>query len=166
MNTENTFRTKTGYCHITEDKIILTRDGIIGNLAKATMGNNIARPLIIYGLISLGLFFLAFKSFSEGEKVSANISLILGLLLVVNIIRSFNNSATPVIDRDRIRDIEFKNAITGATRSYFIIHFENDKGDLKRRLILLPGSLTNGKEETQKALQIMTSEFGEIKNGG
>lgn len=165
MNTENTFRTKTGYCHITEDKIILTRDGIIGNFSKVTMGNNIARPLIIYGLIALGLFFLAYKSFSEGQRVSANISLILGLLLVVNIIKNLNNSATPVIDRERIRDIKFKNAITGATRSYFIIHFENDKGDLKRRLILLPGSLTSGKEETQKALQIMTEEFGEIKNG-
>jgi hypothetical protein len=139
MDTENTFRTKTGYCHITEDKIILTRDGIIGNLSKVTMGNNIARPLIIYGIISLGLFFLAFKSFSKGQKISANISLVLGLLLVVNIIKSFNNSATPVIDRDKIRDIEFKNAITGATRSYFIVHFENDKGAVKQRLILLQG---------------------------
>ena len=164
MDTGNTFRTKTGYCHLTKDKIILTRDGIIGNISKATMGNNIAKPLIIYGLIFLGLFFLAYKGFSEGSKVSATISLVLALLLVVNIIKSFNNSATPVIDREKIRDIEFKNATIGATRAYFIVHFENHKGDLKRRLILLPGSLINGQKETQKALQIMTSEFGEVKN--
>lgn len=164
MDTENTFKTKTGYCHITQDKIILTRDGIIGNVSKVTMGNNIARPLIVYSIISLGLFFLAYKSFSEGEKISANISLVLGLLLLVSIVKSFNNSAIPVIDRERIKDIEFKNAIAGATRSYFIVHFENDNGDMKRRLILLPGSLANGPEETQRALQIMTSEFGQIKN--
>jgi hypothetical protein len=166
METENTFRTKTGYCHITEDRIILTRNGVIGNLSKLAMGNNMARPLIIYGLLSLGLFSLAYKSFSEGEKVSANISLLLGLLLIVSIIKNFNNSATPVIEREKIRDIEFKNAIPGATRAYFIVHFENDNGDLKRRLILLPGSLTNGPKETQKAVEIMTSRFGEIKNIG
>ena len=164
MDTEKTFKTKTGYCHVLQDQIVLTREGIIANVSKVSMGDNIARPLIIYGLISLGLFFLAYKSFSGGQRLSVNISLVLGLLLIVNIIKSFNNSATPVIAREKIRDIEFRNAITGATHSYFIIHFENDKGNLKRRLILLPGSLTNGQKETRKALEIMTSEFGEIKN--
>jgi hypothetical protein len=160
MNTEKVFKTKTGYCHILQDKIILTRDGVIGNISKATIGNNIARPLIIYGIIALGLFYLSIKGFNRGDYGPAFLFIILGLLLVFGILRSLNNSATPVIDRDRIKQIEFKKAVPGATRAYFIIHFHTDNGKIKRRLILLPGSFTGGQTETEKALQIMTEEFG------
>jgi hypothetical protein len=40
--------------------------------------------------------------------------------------------------------------------------FNDDKKKLKKRLIMLPGSLNDGKNETEKALQIMRSE-GMIK---
>ena len=36
--------------------------------------------------------------------------------------------------------------------------FEDEDGNLKTRLILLPGSLDNGESETKKALQIMKAE--------
>ena len=160
MDTEKIFKTKTGYCHVLQDKIVLTRDGVIGNISKVTIGNNIARPLIIYGLISIGLFCLGIKGFNQGEPVPAFLFIILGLLLVLGIFKSLNNSATPVIERDKIRNIEFKKAVPGATRAYFIIHFQSDNGQIKRRLIMLPGSLTGGQTETEKALQIMTEEFG------
>ena len=164
MDTEKIFKTKTGYCHITQDNIILTRDGIIGNVAKVTMGNNIARPLIIYGLISFGFLLLALKGLKEGQTPIAILFLILGLILIFAIIKSFNNSATPIISRHSIQGIEFKKSIPGATRSYFTVHFKNDKGQTKQRLILLPGSLSNGQSETEKAIEIMTSEFRDIKN--
>ena len=47
------------------------------------------------------------------------------------------------------------NAKFGATRSVFEITFEQSSGKLKKRLILLPGSLNNGAQETEKALEIM-----------
>ena len=53
MINEKKFRTKTGFCHILPEKIILTRDGIIGNVAKVTVGNGIYRILIIYSAFSL-----------------------------------------------------------------------------------------------------------------
>ena len=46
MESEKTFKTKTGFCHILPDKIILTRDGVVGNVAKVTVGNNITRILL------------------------------------------------------------------------------------------------------------------------
>lgn len=164
MDTEKVFQTKTGFCHITRDQILLTREGKIGNLAKVTMGTNIARPLITYVLISLGLFTFAFKGFLERQIPTASIFLLLGILLVFAIIKSLNNSASPIIDRKDITGIKFKNAIPGTTRSYFVINFKNDKGQIKRRLILLPGSLTGGKNATARALEIMTSEFPHIEN--
>lgn len=164
MDTGKVFKTKTGYCHILQNKIVLSRDGLIGNVAKVTMGNHIARPLVIYGILSAGLFYLAFKDFTKGQKPEAFLFFIPGVFLLIGIFRSLNNSATPVIERQKIRDIEFKKALPGATRAYFIVHFENESGQIKKRLIMLPGSLNNGQIETEKALEIMTSEFNHIKN--
>ena len=164
MNTENTFKTKTGYCQVLKDKIVLTRDGVNGNIAKVTMGNNILRPLIIYGLIAVAVFFVAFKSYREDKNLEAIFFLAVGFLLIYIIIKSLNNSATPIIYREKIKSIEFKKAVPGATRAYFIIHFENEARKIKQRLILLPGSLSDGENETQKALEIMTAEFQQIKN--
>jgi hypothetical protein len=118
MDTEKVFKTKTGFCHILQDKIVLTRDGILGNVAAVTIGNSIARPLIIYGIISIGLFYFAFKNFKEGQSSSALLFTFLGVFLIFAIYKSLNNSASPIIDREKL-----------------------------------------------KALQIMTEEFGQIKNG-
>lgn len=160
MDTAKVFKTKTGYCHVTQDKIILTRDGIIGDAAKLTMGNNIARPLIIYGIITIGFLFFSVKGFKQQDNFAGSIFLIPGILLAFSIFKSWNNSAAPIILRSSIRNVEFKKAMPGATRSYFTIYFENEKGKIKKRLILLPGSLSNGTEETKKALEIMAAEFG------
>ena len=88
MNEEIKFRTKTGYCHILPDKIVLTRDGIIGNLAKVTMGNNISRPLIIYGLFSILLIYYAFDSFKKEDNISAIFFVVIAVFLVYGILRS------------------------------------------------------------------------------
>lgn len=53
MEQEKTFKTKTGFCHILLDKIVLTRDGVVGNVAKVTVGKSIARILIIYGAMTV-----------------------------------------------------------------------------------------------------------------
>ena len=67
MENEKTFKTKTGFCHILPNKIILTREGIIGNVAKVTVGKNITRILIIYSGLSTLLLYSAFNSFQKGQ---------------------------------------------------------------------------------------------------
>ncbi len=158
MDNKNTFKTKTGFCHILPDKIVLTRDGIIGNVATVTVGNNISRILFIYGGLSIGLFYLAFDNFKNGQTAQLILFGLLGIYLVYGIVNSINNSATPIIDRQKIRDVKFKKAIVGLTRSRFEVLFEDDQGKIKKRLIMLPGSLTDGQNETEKAIKIMTDE--------
>ena len=154
---EKAFRTKTGFCHLTDGKIILTRDGVIGNVAKVTVGNNISRILIIYSIISLGLFYFAYDSYLKGEKVMAVFFGLIGLYLIYGIIKSLNNPATPIIERKNISKTTFINGISGLTRSRFEIEF-TEGNKTKKRLILLPGSLNNGQSETEMAIQIMKSE--------
>ena len=54
MEKEKVFRTKTGFCHIFPDRIVLTRDGIVGNLSEITVSNSISRILTIYTLLLVG----------------------------------------------------------------------------------------------------------------
>jgi hypothetical protein len=158
MYSEKRFRTKTGYCHLLADKIILTRDGIIGNVAKGTVGNNIARILIIYGLIALGLIYFAIDNYNKQDNFTAIFLLLIAIYLIYGIFISINNSATPVIDRKSIQKIKFIKGISGLTRARFIVIFTDNKGKTKKRLILLPGSLTGGKTETDIAYKIMIEE--------
>lgn len=157
METEKKFKTKTGFCHIFSDKIILTRDGIIGDIAKFSAGNNIARILIIYCLLSIFLFYQAYNSFLNGNVFISIFLGIMGIYFVYNVLISLNNSATPVIERKNIKTIKFINGTNGITRSRFEVYFQNN-GKIKKRLILLPGSLSNGNSETQKAVQLMKEE--------
>ncbi len=158
MENEKIFKTKTGYCHVLKDKIVLTRNGIIGNVAKVTVGNNILRILIIYSIFSIGLIYFAFKSYKNAQTIEAILYLLLSIYLVYGIFKSINYSATPIIDRQKIKEVKFKKAILGFTRSRFEVLFEDEKGKIKKRLIMLPASLSNGKTETEKAIRIMKDE--------
>lgn len=126
---ENIFRTKTGYCHIQADRILLTRDGIVGNISEVTVGNKISRILIIYAFISIFLFYFAFEYYNEGKSASMVFNIILGLLLIYTIKKSWNNSAASIIQRESIKEVKFMNAKYGAKRSVFEIIFEDLDGN-------------------------------------
>jgi hypothetical protein len=158
METEKTFKTKTGFCHILPDRIVLTRDGIIRNVSKTVIGNGIARILIIYSGLALFMFYNAFTSFQNKQNSSTILFSLLGVFLIYTITKSINNSATPIIERNKIKEAKFINGKTGLTRSRFEIMFEDENGKLKKRLIMLPGSVSDGSNETEKALEIMKSE--------
>lgn len=158
MNKEKTFKTKTGFCHILPDKIVLSRDGLIGNVAKVTVGNNVSRILIIHGVLSIGLFYFAFDGYKNGRIAQTLFFGLLGIFFIYDILVSFNNSATPIIERDKIKEVKLKKSIPGLTRSRFEVFFENEHGKQKKRLIMLPGTLSDGQNETEKAIKIMVEE--------
>lgn len=158
MQNGKIFKTKTGYCHILSDKIILTRDGIIGNVSQVIVGNGISRILIIYLAIALMLLYFAFNAYQENKIVTALFNIVLAGFVMYKLKSSMNYSATPIIERNKIKEVKFIDAKYGAARSRFEVVFEDEKGNLKTRLILLPGSLSYGQVETEKALEIMKSE--------
>jgi hypothetical protein len=157
MDTEKTFRTKTGFCHVTADKIILTREGVIGSVSNVTAGNNISRILIIYGLLSIGLIYFAYESYIKGDTAMTLFFGLFGLYLIYGIIKSRNSSATPIIERRDIRRVTYNAGTSGLTRPRFEIEF-NDNGQVRKRLIMLPGTLGGGQSECEKAVQIMKEE--------
>lgn len=113
--------------------------------------------LLMYILFAIFMLYQSYDLYIEGSMVRMAMRLGIAALLLVVIFKSINNSATPVIFRNTIKDILFKKA-SGITRAYFIVNFVNDKGKLKKRLIMLPGSLSGGENETDKALTMMREE--------
>ena len=82
---------------------------------------------------------------------------LIGLYLVYGIIKSRSNSATPIIERKEIKSVTYNSGTSGLTRPRFEVEF-NDNGQLKKRLIMLPGTLAGGQSEADKAVQIMRDE--------
>ena len=158
MEKEKIFKTKTGFCHVLPDKIVLTRDGIIGNVAEATVGNRMHRVLITQSILSICFLYFSFTHDQKGFTFQSVLLVLFGIFLVYSVLGSLNNSVTPIIERKKIKSIELKKALSGVTRSRFVVKFEDKNGKIKKRFIILPGSLQNGPRETQKAFEIMKSE--------
>jgi hypothetical protein len=152
--TEHTFRTKTGSCVITPDKILLTRENVRGAMSQHIFGNSIGRALLIYGLFGLSALALGVWSFTNRNYSEATILCLIGTLLLYSVVASRNNSAAPAIDRSAIHSINAHSPHPPATRGYFTVIFE-ENGKIRKRLILLPGSLENGREEYARAESIM-----------
>lgn len=152
------FSTKTGTCQILPDKIVLSRDGLKGSVAKLTFGNSLTQTLIVYGIMLMLVFYFALESYGEGNIIQSILFVFLGLYLIIGLIKSRNISLDSTIERNRITEVKFYRAVPKLTRSRFEIYFKNENDKIKKRLILLPGNLNKGQEATENALQIMREE--------
>jgi hypothetical protein len=61
------------------------------------------------------------------------------------------------VSRKHITRVEAHPPVTGITRGYFWIHYQ-DAGEIKKRIIILPGSLSGGALEYEKAKRIFELE--------
>ena len=147
---EHIFRTKTGACMITRERILLTREGARGAAADRIYGNSMGRTRLIYG--SLGLASLAFGVWSlvNGETIAGVFLCVFGIVFLRNIAASRNISVAPIIDLSAIRTVEAHPPRPPATRGYFVVWFEKN-GKERKRLIALPGIMENGQDEYARA---------------
>ena len=150
---EQTFRTKTGTCTITHDKIILKRRGVRGAAAKIILGNSIKRVLLLNLLLGIAALLFGIYYFRSRQLANDFFFSVIGIILLLNVLQSLKNSATPVVDRSSIRDIRIHSPRPPITRGYFTVIFQ-EGGKLRKRLIMLPGSMENGNEEFKKAVAI------------
>ena len=158
MSETKTFRTKTGYCHILEDKIVLTKDAEPGDISSLSIKNTILSVLIFYGILAIGLIAVIIKAILTKEYGIAIFFSVIPILLIYSIIASLNNSTTPIIERKSIQKVFFKKGTFGISRTRFEVYFLDEKGKTKCRLIMLPGSLTGGLSETDLAYNLFTEE--------
>jgi len=158
MEKTKIFRTKTGFCQVSPDKIVLINEGIRGQLADLIYGEGNFRVMLLYGVISFFLLGLSGIYFNVGNVFLSLLALVAGLVVVSKMLKYYNTSAEPIIERSQIEKVEFYGAIPVVRRAYFLVHFRTRSGRKMKRLILLPGALRKGKDEADKAFEIMYSE--------
>lgn len=156
---EKVFRTKSGYCHLLPDRIILTRSGVVGNLAETVVGSNsIYRVLILWLGIAVFSVVMGYDYYQQGNEPVATMFFVITGYLLVSIIASRKNSATPVIMRDSIISVSLNKGLPGLTRARFIVTYKDEKDRELKRLILLKGTLKKNKGEIEKAEEMMRAE--------
>ncbi|MDH5490995.1 MAG: hypothetical protein OEY14_03385 [Myxococcales bacterium] len=151
------FRTKTGVCRIEAEQLLVLREGGRGALAQRLIGESIWRVLLVYGLVGAFLLGAGAWLLSEGKILRGSLLAALGYGLLRAAIRSRHNTAASRIPRAQIERIEAQEPRRGVTRGYFTVHYR--VGDaLKRRLIMLPGTLAEGEREYRRAREIFERE--------
>jgi hypothetical protein len=158
MDESRKFQTKSGYCHLLPDKIVLSRHGERGAASQLVFGNGYKRHVWVYSVLALLCLFLVYKYWTEGRNMEAIIGGVFTLLVGYAAINGLQYSATRTIYRHSIKDVDFIEGRSGLTRSRFVVHFTDDKGRAQKRLLLLPGSSQGGKAETEMALEAMKEE--------
>ena len=158
MEEKKVFRTKTGFCQVSSDKIVLINEGIRGQLADLVYGEDNFRILLSYGITSMILLGLFAIYINVGKVLLSLLALVAGLLVATKMLKYYKTSAEPIIERSQIEMVNFYKAIPILRRAHFVVHFTTRRGRKMKRLILLPGLLRKGKDEADKAFEIMYSE--------
>jgi hypothetical protein len=112
------------------------------------------QALVIYSLLGIAALAYGIWSLSNRDSMAGTIYCIVGGLFIWNVLASQNNSAAPVIERNAIRIVKAHAPHPPATRGYFSVVFE-ENGKERRRLIMLPGSMSGGQKEYKRALEVM-----------
>jgi hypothetical protein len=118
------------------------------------VGNSISRALLIFGMLGLAALAFGIWSLTSGSTVAGIFYCLIGAFFLWNVVASRRNSAAPVIDRSTIRNVEAHPPRPPATRGYFAVLFE-ENGKERKRLIILPGSMENGREVYERAVATM-----------
>ncbi len=156
---EQIFKTKTGFCHVFNNRIVFSKLGKAEDIKEPTPGSKNYSSGMVYFFLIIANGYFAYNAYMDGRTGSSLFFIVMGCYLFYAVRNQLKFSAMPIISADDILKIDFIKGTTFLTRSRFIIHFRDESGEEKNRLVMLPGSMMNGKEETEKAVRIF-KEYG------
>lgn len=140
-----TFRTKTGLCDVTPERLSLLRTGPRGKLADTIQGRSKARTFGVYGVLVVCMSVLAANAWSSDRPIVAGMWGAYTAWIIVALARSRDFSMATEIPRSATTRIEVVRGWKVLTRDRLVVHF-TENGRPARRFILLPGVLQGGSE--------------------
>jgi hypothetical protein len=152
--TEFTFKTKTGECRVSAEKLTLTRHDIGTKSDRENTNDPIYSYLLLYCLGGIAAMIYSVLQIVKHVYVSGAFFFVIGILLFWNVIASRKNSGLNLIHRNVVESVSVRPPRPPWTRGYFIIRFLHN-GKLRHRLVMLPGSLSGGKEEFPRAVSAL-----------
>lgn len=155
------FKTKLGYCHILEDKLVFSPNEMLKDKDLVNNNNRIWLMRTLYGIGLLASLYAIYYDIITDEYPSFYTSLMF-VFLCLGFVQSFRVNGQSVIERKQISAVDFVQAKKKVTRGFFKVHFKDEKNSDQTRLILLPGSLSGGEQATEEALKVMSEARIEI----
>jgi hypothetical protein len=148
-----TFRLKRGFCHITDEDVLMSRWDRVEDFSRSNPINamifGISTELIVVAIIG----YFGYKSYLIGNYINIGLMGIFLIMAVYRIVHYFLYSSDNQIKREDITLVEYKPGIPYLTIPQFVLYYEvNNKQ--KKRLIPLSG-LLYGKSARVNAMKIM-----------
>lgn len=154
---ENKFRIKTGYCHLTPDRILFSRNGKLKQDSPARKRLRWWLPvldfLLIFTLLFAGLYLATIH-----KTTLAIILAVAAIYRIVKMITSLIRSKITEIDRQELLRVRMNPGIKGISRARVRFIFKMPNGKKRRKLIILPDAEDSGHAETDRACKILRDE--------
>ncbi|MDD5095651.1 MAG: hypothetical protein PHV74_14935 [Dehalococcoidia bacterium] len=145
---EFSFKTDTGTCIITPDKLLLERHEPAGRASNGVNGKITQRRIVIYAFSGIAAVIIGGWLLTQEDIAMGCVFSLIGIFLIWNVFSSRRDSAAAVIERSDILSIEAHPPLP-LTRGYIAVNFM-ENGRRRQRSIML-----SGKQEYQEALQAM-----------
>jgi len=161
METNSTFKTKTGYCHILPDKIVLSVDGDIEKALNATSEKH--NPKALKSIFALIIIFLLGSVYYQYRNLQIDLGTVIfivvfSLILYFILLKMLSYPSVHQIDRSKISKIKLFKSHGGLTYSKFIVYFESENKKKMATDITLPDPNIFGKKYLDDAVKILTDE--------
>ncbi|MEQ9229660.1 MAG: hypothetical protein RIF46_03190 [Cyclobacteriaceae bacterium] len=158
MSQTRKFRTKNGFCHVMDDRIVFTHSGLYGQLGDIAGQGNMARLLILFGGFTVIAAVFSYVNYVEGQLVWAALFGAIGAYLFYGIANNLNTTIHPILLRDQIIEIKYTKSKGILSYPYFEVRFKDEKGRVRKRLITLPRANRRNAQGIREAVQFMSEE--------
>ena len=164
MENNNSFPIANGYCHIFDDRIVLTNSADPEDIQSPASSQKASFFRIIQLIVGIILLSAAVVSIWQGAIFGAGSAIFLGIALIIYSQTRKLRSDSPVIKRSSISEVRFRQEYRNPYRAMFIVQFRDENEQVKNRPIILRGNLRTNQEEIESAYDLMASEFVFLKN--
>ncbi len=158
---DKTFRTKSGYCHILQDKIVFSKDGDLEKaLTEKGQNHNSKSFKILFAFILCILIYFVYDQYKK-EIIDLNtltISLIACPFIYFFVALGLNYETIAQIDRKKINKTQLHSRTHPLTYPKFIIYFDNEMGKKKVTAVVFRDPNLFGKTDMENAIRILREE--------
>lgn len=161
--TESTFRTKRGYCTLTDDSLVIGRAKPTSEGATPARPTSVRGLLALYVVFALGLLAMAARAIARHHIASGVLLAFLGVYFFFGVVRSRGRSGATTIALADIIGIEPHAPKPPFLRGYFVLRYRerdpktNEPSRERRRLIIMPGTLGRGKQAYERATRLFSA---------
>ena len=125
-------------------------------MASIFVGASLWGARITYVACATIFAFIGIRAILGTQPILGGLMCLAALYLALGVLRGRNLSAVPEIPLASIQKVEAHWPRPPLTRGYFIVHFTESQKP-RQRIIMLPGSLSKGGAEFEKAIRVLTA---------